>query len=199
MRIPNVSERVKEAPAYALRAVFAGIGQALLLSDRVRRRLAHQPDAGGQAAEHGDAAAVIKIPVTEPRAASQSAPAAPAAPPPAPAKAPTAPPQTVAPRLEAPAAPAPAPAKAPRKAAPKAAAKVAQQTVAPASASPEAAGKPPFPNYDDLSLASLRARLRGLDITAVRQLLSYERAHGSRSDVITMYQRRIEKLEDAAG
>ena len=38
-RIPNVPERVKDAPAHALRAIFAGIGQALLVSDRVRRKL----------------------------------------------------------------------------------------------------------------------------------------------------------------
>ena len=31
MRVPQVSERVKEAPAQALRAMFAGIGQLLLL------------------------------------------------------------------------------------------------------------------------------------------------------------------------
>ena len=30
MRVPQVSERVKEAPAQALRAMFAGIGQLLV-------------------------------------------------------------------------------------------------------------------------------------------------------------------------
>jgi hypothetical protein len=36
MRFPQVSDRVKEAPAQALRGVFAGIGQLLLFSDKLR-------------------------------------------------------------------------------------------------------------------------------------------------------------------
>ena len=35
MRVPQVTERMKEAPAHALRAVFAGIGQVLLVADRI--------------------------------------------------------------------------------------------------------------------------------------------------------------------
>ena len=38
MRIPQVTERMKEAPAHALRAVFAGIGQVLLVADRIKNR-----------------------------------------------------------------------------------------------------------------------------------------------------------------
>src|SRR6516162_9533184 len=39
MRIPQqVPERVKEAPAQALRAVFSGIGQVLLVADRIKNR-----------------------------------------------------------------------------------------------------------------------------------------------------------------
>ncbi len=38
MRFPQVGERVKEAPAHALRAMFAGIGQVLLVADRMRSR-----------------------------------------------------------------------------------------------------------------------------------------------------------------
>ena len=41
MRIPQqVTERVKEAPAQALRAVFSGIGQVLLVADRIKSRAA---------------------------------------------------------------------------------------------------------------------------------------------------------------
>jgi hypothetical protein len=44
MRMPQqVSERVKEAPAQALRAVFSGIGQVLLVADRIKSRAA-EPD-----------------------------------------------------------------------------------------------------------------------------------------------------------
>ena len=38
MRFPQVSERVKEAPANALRSVFAGIGQVLLVTDRMKKK-----------------------------------------------------------------------------------------------------------------------------------------------------------------
>jgi hypothetical protein len=52
----------------------------------------------------------------------------------------------------------------------------------------------PVPSYDSLSLPSLRARLRGLDVPQLRTLVDYERAHAARADVITMFERRIEKL-----
>jgi hypothetical protein len=52
----------------------------------------------------------------------------------------------------------------------------------------------PVPNYDGLSLPSLRARLRGLDVPQLRTLVDYERANAARADVITMFERRIEKL-----
>ena len=38
MRVPPVSERIKEAPAQALRGVFAGIGQLLLITDKLRNK-----------------------------------------------------------------------------------------------------------------------------------------------------------------
>src|SRR5215469_7793113 len=40
MPIPQVNDRIKEAPAVMLRAVFAGVGQLLLAADRVRSRAA---------------------------------------------------------------------------------------------------------------------------------------------------------------
>jgi hypothetical protein len=53
----------------------------------------------------------------------------------------------------------------------------------------------PVPNYDDLTVASLRARLRNLDSAQVRALLDYEKANAGRGAVLTMYERRIAKLE----
>src|ERR1035441_10033941 len=38
MRYPQVTDRMKEAPIKALRAIFAGFGQVLLVADRARRR-----------------------------------------------------------------------------------------------------------------------------------------------------------------
>ena len=53
----------------------------------------------------------------------------------------------------------------------------------------------PISDYDRSSLASIRARLRGLDATQVRMLLDYERANAERQDVLGMFERRISKLE----
>jgi len=53
----------------------------------------------------------------------------------------------------------------------------------------------PISDYDRSSLASIRARLRGLDATQVRMLLDYERANAERPDVLGMFERRISKLE----
>jgi hypothetical protein len=63
---------------------------------------------------------------------------------------------------------------------------------------PVAEAAPPLPNYDALTVASLRARLRTLDVARVRQLAEYERAHAGRADVLGMYERRIAKLEAEA-
>ena len=38
MRLPQVSERIKEVPAQALRGLFAGIGQLLLITDKLRNK-----------------------------------------------------------------------------------------------------------------------------------------------------------------
>ena len=56
----------------------------------------------------------------------------------------------------------------------------------------------PVPNYDQLTLASLRARLRGLDPAGVQVLLDYEKAHEGRPAVITMFERRLIKLSEGS-
>jgi hypothetical protein len=50
------------------------------------------------------------------------------------------------------------------------------------------------PHYDDLTVASLRARLRNLDTGQVEELLAYENAHAARAAVVSMFERRIAKL-----
>jgi hypothetical protein len=52
----------------------------------------------------------------------------------------------------------------------------------------------PVTGYDDASLASVRARLRGLDARQVGQLRDYERANAARADFLRMYENRISKL-----
>ena len=91
-------------------------------------------------------------------------------------------------------------------AAPAAAAAAPEPTAVPepaAVAEPVVAAEPaaaaaPLPNYDELSVASLRARLRNLDVAQVGQCAEYERAHAARADVLTMFERRIAKLEAEA-
>jgi hypothetical protein len=99
------------------------------------------------------------------------------------------------------------PAPEPAAAAPEPVAAAPEPVVAaePVAAAPEpvvaaepAAAAAPLPNYDELSVASLRARLRNLDVAQVRELAEYERAHAARADVLTMFERRIAKLEAEA-
>ena len=57
MPLPPVNDRIKEIPAQTLRAVFAGIGQMLLIADKLRARAVEQvsgPDAA-PAAQPADA------------------------------------------------------------------------------------------------------------------------------------------------
>lgn len=55
------------------------------------------------------------------------------------------------------------------------------------------------PTYDELTLPSIRARLRKLTIEQVRDLRAYEVAHQGRPEFIKMYDNRIAKLEAEAG
>ena len=53
----------------------------------------------------------------------------------------------------------------------------------------------PLANYDEASVASLRARLRNLSVAQLEQLSDYEKSHANRADVITMFERRIAKVQ----
>jgi len=228
MRIPQqVTERVKEAPAQALRAVFSGIGQVLLVADRIKSRAAeptraqpgatdHQGQSGPKAAAGpkdetrwrsldttGNVRLLSEEDAPQPAAGAEATADAEAATTVAgtpavaepPADAAAAPPRTaVSAETTAPAeTPAPAETAAPAEAEPPAIAEVPADAQPPAAATP--LGALPVPNYDDLSVASLRARLRNLDTSQVRTLLDYEKANAGRADVLTMFERRIAKLE----
>ena len=276
MRVPQVSERIKEAPAQALRGVFAGIGQLLLITDKIRNKAWYQdvarartPRAPGTVTDTpvtspaGQGAGTATAAPAQPVAAEQapapaqpglaepapaeSAPAEPAAGKPATARRTAAKPAAGKPVTPKPGAKpvtakppttrrTPATAAAPDSAASAASAAsagetpprpakrqssrdldktgnvrllgdetagtaVADATPATAAATPAtaaAADAAPLPNYDELSVASLRARLRNLNVTQVRQLAEYERAHAARADVLGMFERRIAKLEAEA-
>jgi hypothetical protein len=201
MRVPQVSERIKEAPAQALRGVFAGIGQLLLITDKLRNKTpAGQQVPQARAPEpsetHAEPASppVASVPADPPVSAAPPTPAAPAAP-----AVPVAPTSERVPEARdfdktgnvrlLPSVEAAADGTAPTAGA---AASVAEARAAEA---PVAEPGAPLPNYDELSIASLRARLRNLDVTQLRQLVKYESAHAGRADVITMFERRIAKLE----
>jgi len=203
MRIPQqVPERVKEAPAQALRAVFSGIGQVLLVADRIKNR-------GAEPERAQPAAAAAPTPSSSSKAAADSEtrfrsldqtgnvrllseedPSESAAQPPAPADQAAEPPAP-ADQAAQPPAPADQAAEPPAPAEPAAEAGPGAEPPAPAD---QAAL--PVPNYDDLTVASLRARLRNLDQSQVRMLLDYEKAHAGRADVLTMFERRIAKLDN---
>jgi hypothetical protein len=68
----------------------------------------------------------------------------------------------------------------------------------PAAAAP-AAGDLPVASYDELSIASLRARMRNLDPAQLRALVDYEAAHQGRPAVLAMFERRIAKVEGGEG
>jgi hypothetical protein len=149
MRVPQVNERVKEAPAHALRAMFAGIGQLLSVSDKIRGKSASAP-AGAETPETVAPETVAPETVV----------------------AETATPETVAPET------------------------VAAKTVAPETEPAAAGAALPLPNYDELTIASLRARLRNLSADQLGELIEYEKAHAARADVISMFERRIAKLAE---
>jgi hypothetical protein len=223
MPLPQVNERIKEIPAQALRAVFAGIGQVLLVADKIRNRAVEQisgtavtapprePPATAPAAEPVAATAKPAAAAAEPAAEpaqpdsarwrsldetgnvrliseSDQAAAAAASAPPAPdiaAEAETAPPAPdIAAEAEA------APPETTEASAPSA----AEATQPPHTPEAAAPGVLPLPNYDELTIASLRARLRVLSPVQVVTLLDYERAHEGRPAVITMFERRLAKL-----
>ena len=56
----------------------------------------------------------------------------------------------------------------------------------------------PVPDYDRLTHASLRARLRKLTAAQVEMLREYEAANAGREELITMYDNRLAKLAEQA-
>ena len=219
MRVPQVNDRVKEAPAVVLRAVFAGIGQLMSTADKIRNSPAWgQAPAAPEPAAPRPAAQETAAPrtVTPEPVVPETAPSESAAPEPPAAEMPavasvadepvvpetavpeTAVPETVAPARVEPEAAAPEPvAPAVKRGAPVTSGghvRLLPPDEVPAAAAP--AGDLPVPNYDDLSVASLRARLRNLSADQISQLIDYEKAHAGRADVITMFERRIAKLAE---
>jgi hypothetical protein len=203
MVIPQVPDQVKRAPTLALRAVFAGIGRILMAADRPQATATasaacpdsgdeHGPEAGRRRPQAFPAAAAVPgsrwrsldqtgnvrllsaedlddraVPAASERATSEAATRETAT-------------RETATRETAAGRPAEG---------------------GPAGGGPAASGPAasapalPLANYDELSLASIRARLRSLDAGQLRVLTDYERRNAERPDVLGMLERRIGKLE----
>ena len=195
MGIPRIPNQVRRAPTLALRTVFAGIGRILMSADRTLvsadRMLASAESAPARSAGDGEV----------PRQASRRQ---------RPGLAPVAPPgsrwrsldktgnvrllsdEDVADDYDFLPEPGRSGARRKSAAAPQAdRSDRSDLTLRPAPARQAL----PLANYDDLSLASIRARLRGLDVSQLRILAEYESKNAERPEVLGMFERRIEKLE----
>jgi hypothetical protein len=171
--------QMKERPASMLRAMFAGFGSLMSKKDKVRSKPAAEAPAAATTPAPEDTAAPAET--TTP---AEAAPEAPAAEPETVAPEATAEPETSA-APEAPAAEAVAEPET----------VVAETTTeAETPAAPEASSALPLANYDDLSVASLRARLRNLSNDDLSQLMTYEKAHQNRPEVVKMFQNRLIKM-----
>jgi hypothetical protein len=169
--------QMKEGPASSmLRAMFAGFGSLMSVMDRVRNK----PPAEAPADAEAPAAAATPAP-EDTAAAEDTATPETVAPE-------TVDPETVALQTVAPETVAPETVAAESPAAPEASAGPAT------SAATEPSGALPLANYDELSVASLRARLRNLTNDDLTQLMAYEKAHQDRPEVIKMFQNRLVKM-----
>jgi hypothetical protein len=234
MRVPpQVSERVKDAPAQALRALFAGIGQVLSASDRLRGKSATDEapaEAKAAAPETVTPETVTPETVTPETATPETVTPETVTPEtvtpetvtpetvtpetvtPETATPETVTPETVTPETVTPETVTPETVT-PETVTPET---VTPETVTPETVTPETGGghvklvpgdtasaapaaspaELPVANYDDLTIASLRARLRNLSADQLAQLVDYEKSHANRADVVQMFERRIAKLAE---
>jgi hypothetical protein len=153
-----------------LRAMFAGFGSLMSIKDKRRSKPAAEAPAGTTTPAPDDTATTEEVAAPESTAAPETvaaeAPAQPEA---------SAPAETVAAEPETSAAP---------------------ETIAvpQTSAAPEVSSELPLANYDELTVASLRARLRNLSNDDLSLLMTYEKANQNRPEVVKMFQNRLIKM-----
>jgi hypothetical protein len=175
--------QIKEGPASMLRAMFAGFGSLMSVMDKVRAKPAATAPADTEAPAAPTTAAPEDTAASEPETTVEPEPVV--------AEAAAEPEAAVATEVTVPEATAE----------PQATTVVPETPAAPettadpeTSAAPEASSALPLANYDELTVASLRARLRNLSNDDITQLTSYEQAHQNRPEVIKMFQNRIIKM-----
>lgn len=193
MDIPEVGDQVRKAPTQAIRAVFAGIGKILLAADR--------PPSSPRPAGPKHAAPGGRAPQTAPVAATTT-----------PSQRRRSLDETGNVRLLSTeeltvghgtvvAAATPVPGTADDvQAAPDEANPVASQPLT--GNVPIGAGfvvhALPLSGYDTMPVASIRARLRSLDVDQLQALLVHEHKNAQRPEITAMIERRIQKLENGA-
>jgi hypothetical protein len=202
----QIQETVREIPVQATRLALFGVGRTLLLTDRVRKDYRQARESGlrpvlerwrddaGQLAGKVRGRVNERMPSrgkSESKPAPGSAPESKAAPEPQVARPPdrkvntslaAEPTKTSEPVAK----PAPEPETVPEP--------VPEPTSTPDRVTKLAAESLPVPDYDDATLASVRARLRTLTAAQVSQLRDYEQEHEARADFLRMYENRIAKL-----
>jgi hypothetical protein len=224
VRLPTAAEHIRLAPVRVLRAVFSRFGQLLLAADRLRaddsaRERADRDDQRQQPLEPWEGRLSANVRVI-PRARSKPSAAAPHRA--ARAASPARPVRLGKPahdakhaksgggRTRTQSARTPARAKKPtepshfrsldvtgnvRVLSDKDVAEIEDDS----PGRPAEPGELPIADYDGLSLASIRARLRYLDADQLQRLVDYELSQARRGDVVTMLERRIAKLTGTAG
>jgi hypothetical protein len=187
MGIPQVPDQVKKAPTLALRAFFTGIGKILLATDRPEgspsptgpRHAApgrRAPRTAGtskasQLRRSLDATGNVRLLEAEELAGCVMLA-----------------PDETRPGLDAKDKPS-----------------LRSATVLPAATQPLAGNVPvgaslvvhevPVPGFETMSVASIRGRLRTLDVDQLQALLVHEHKSAARPEIIAMIERRIRKIE----
>jgi len=179
--------QMKEGPASSmLRAMFAGFGSLMSVMDRVRNKPAAEAPADTEAPAAASTPAPEDAAAPKDTATQETSVAETSAAP----EASAGPATVVAETIATPETPA-----APEATSEPETAAAAEATAGPeTSASPDASSALPLANYDELSVASLRARLRNLSNDDLTLLMTYEKAHQNRPEVIKMFQNRLIKM-----
>jgi hypothetical protein len=207
-RKEQIQETVREIPVQAARLALFGVGRTLLLTDRVRKDYREARESGLRPVlerwrdDAGQLAGKVRGRVNErmpSKGKSESKPAPASAPEQEPKAAPEPPVARPPDRKvntslaaeasktsEPVAKPAPEPATVPEP--------VPEPTSTPRRVTKLTAESLPVPDYEEATLASVRARLRTLTAAQVSQLRDYEQEHKARADFLRMYENRIAKL-----
>jgi hypothetical protein len=189
MGIPQVPDQMKKAPTMTLRAIFAGIGKILLATERpegISPPTGPRHAAPGRRALRAAVAAQASQPQRSPDATGnvrlleeeELAGCVVLAP------------DDNGSGLEAKGEPG-----------------VAAAAMLPVATQPLSGNVPvgaslvihevPVPGFETMSVASIRARLRTLDVDQLQALLVHEHKSAARPEIIAMIERRIEKIESS--